>query len=86
MAHKKETPAEDWQERNRATRKRVALIFLSDNIELREFQQELLGACIAEIHGGFGILTCPLNLHYLANAKALMLDGATLMQIACTWG
>ena len=55
--------------------------FLSDNIELREFQQELLGACIAELHGGLGILTRSLNLHNLANAKALMLDGATLMQI-----
>ena len=44
-------------------------------------KKHLPKTCIAELHGGLGILTRSLNLHNLANAKALMLDGATLMQI-----
>jgi hypothetical protein len=41
----------------------------------------LLHTSIAKLHGSLGVLTCSLNLDHLTDAKALMLDGATLMEI-----
>ena len=57
---------------------------LSYDIELRKFQQELFRACIAELHGGLGVLTRPLNFDHFTDAKALMLDDTALMEIICT--
>ena len=81
MAPQKETSAQDWQETNRATRRRVALI-LSYNLEFCEFQQQLFRTCIAEGYGGLGILTRTLNLRHRSHTKALVLYRAALMQIA----
>jgi hypothetical protein len=51
-----------------------------NNLELCEFQQQLFGARIAELNGGFGILARTLNLYHRANAKALVLNLTTLAQ------
>jgi hypothetical protein len=82
MAPQKETPAQDRQTRDRATRQRVALIISASNLEFRELQQQLFRTGIAEGHGGLRILTRSLNLHDSAYTKALVLYRATLMQIA----
>ena len=88
MAPKEETSAEERTKTNRATRKRVALIFyhngtlceLTNNLELGEFQQQLFGARVAELDGSLGVLARTLDLHHLTNAKTLMLDGAALTE------
>ena len=59
----------------------VPFVRSADNLELREFQQQLFGARIAELNGGLGILTRALDLHHRTNAKALMLDGHTLTEV-----
>ena len=53
---------------------------LSDNLKLGEFQQQLLGARVAELHSGLGVLTRTLNPDHRSNAKALMFDGGTLAE------
>lgn len=43
------------------------------NLVFREFQQELLGAGIAELHRCLGVLARSLNLQHRAYAKTLVL-------------
>ena len=58
----------------------VPFVRSADNLELREFQQQLFGARIAELNGGLGILSRALNLYHRANTEALMLNLAPLAQ------
>ena len=47
---------------------------LSDNLELGEFQQELLLPSIAELDGRLGVLACPFEPQYLADPEPLVFD------------
>ena len=55
---------------------------LSDNLELRELQQQLFGTRMLELNGGLGVLTCTFNFDDSSDTKALMFDTCSLMEIA----
>ena len=45
-----------------------------------EFQQQLFGTCILEVHRSLSILTTTLYLYNSTDAKALVLNDVTLLQ------
>ena len=71
--------------RQEARSKRGVLLTLDDGV-FGKLQQQLFGACIAEVDGSLGIFSRSLNLHHRSHSETLVLYDMALAKSDITNG